>query len=162
MDSDVKHQLTGALAVFVLAAGAVLLSPRGTGGGGSGVRVDALFNKVDGLTIGDDVRIAGVPVGSVASMRLDEKQRAIVTLSLDEGVELPNDSSASIQTDGLFGNKFITMEPGFEDIPFEAGDVITVTQDAVIVSELMDQIISEGYANLESKKRELEKLRNNN
>ena len=115
---------------------------------GSTVAVEAVFNRVDGLAERDAVYLSGVRVGTVGAMRLDDNFRAIVTLNLDGGLQVPNDSTASIQTDGLFGDKFIIIEPGSEERFFKTGDRIIFTEDAVVVGDLMELIISEGKARL--------------
>ena len=112
-----------------------------------GTRVSASFNRIDGLGEGDPVYLSGVRIGSVEKMYLNKDFRAVVTFWLREGVELPSDSSAAIHTDGLFGSKFIVLEPGAEESLLKNGSLITFTQDAVVVSELLDLIISEGKAN---------------
>ena len=63
-------------------------------------------------------------------------------------IELPVDSSAAIHTDGLFGSKFVVIDPGGDLAILEDGDEIQYTQDAVIVEDLLDLIISEGKARL--------------
>ena len=70
----------------------------------------------------------------------------MVTFWIDGDVKIPKDSSAAIHTDGLFGSKFISLGPGAEEALLKDGDTITFTQDAVVVSELLDLIISEGKA----------------
>ena len=60
--------------------------------------------------------------------------------------ELPLDTSAAIHTDGLFGSKFVVLEPGAEEDVLQSGDEFTYTQDAVVVSDLLDLIIAEGKA----------------
>jgi len=65
-------------------------------------------------------------------------------LRIDNPVGLPKDSSASIHTDGLFGSKFVVLEPGAEEAVLKNGDEIIYTQDALVVSDLMELIISEG------------------
>jgi phospholipid/cholesterol/gamma-HCH transport system substrate-binding protein len=54
------------------------------------------------------------------------------------------DTSAAIHTDGLFGGKFIVLEPGAEENILNNEDEISLTQDAIIVSDLLELIISEG------------------
>jgi phospholipid/cholesterol/gamma-HCH transport system substrate-binding protein len=112
-----------------------------------GTRVSASFNRIDGLSEGDPVYLSGVRIGSVEKMWLNKDFRAVVTFWLKGGIELPSDSSAAIHTDGLFGSKFIVLEPGAEESFLKNGSLITFTQDAVVVSELLDLIISEGKAN---------------
>lgn len=113
---------------------------------GSGVRITADFNRVDGLIDGDPVFLSGIRIGTVEKMFLNENYRIVVALRLNEDVYVPIDSSAAIHTDGLFGGKFIVLEPGAEEAPMKSGAKITFTQDAVVVSELLDLIISEGKA----------------
>ena len=111
---------------------------------GSGVRITADFNRVDGLIEGDPVYLSGIRVGTVEKMFLNEHYRIVVALRLNDDVYVPIDSSAAIHTDGLFGGKFIVLEPGAEETAMKSGAKITFTQDAVVVSELLDLIISEG------------------
>lgn len=149
MTTERREMVVGGAVVLVLVAalflsygGRSLASKADTGT----YFLNATFNRVDGLLAGDEVRLSGIRVGSVASMKLDEYFRANLTLKIDETVKLPLDTSASIQTSGLFGSKYVVLEPGGEEAYFKAGDKITFTQDATIVSELMDLIIAEGRA----------------
>ncbi len=113
---------------------------------GSGTRVTADFNRVDGLIEGDPVYMSGIRVGTVEKMLLNKHYRIVVALRLNDDVYVPIDSSAAIHTDGLFGGKFIVLEPGGEETAMKSGAKITFTQDAVVVSELLDLIIAEGKA----------------
>ena len=108
--------------------------------------VTATFNRIDGLFEGDEVRMGGIRVGTVGEQRLDADYRAVVTLMLDNGFELPVDSAAAIHTDGLFGSKFVVLEPGIEEAPIQPGDSLQYTQGSVVVGELLNLIIEEGRA----------------
>ena len=112
----------------------------------SGYAVTAGFNKVDGLADGDDVRLSGIRIGHVEGQKLDPHFRAVLTLRIESGIKLPADSSAAIHTDGLFGSKFIVIDPGGDLAMLEDGDEIQYTQDAVIVEHMLDLIIAEGKA----------------
>ena len=107
-------------------------------------RIIAKFNKVDGLSEGSDVRMGGIRVGRVTNMDLDSKFRAVVTMDVDSQFPYTLDTSAAIHTDGLFGVKFIVSEPGAEEAVLSSGDEISLTQDAVVVGDLLELIISEG------------------
>ena len=107
-------------------------------------RIVAKFNKVDGLSEGSVVRMGGVRVGRVSKMYLDNYFRAIITMDVDSQYPYPTDTSAAIHTDGLFGEKFIVLEPGAEENILNTGDEISLTQDAVVVSDLLELIISQG------------------
>ena len=114
----------------------------------------ATFNRVDGLVVGDEVRLGGIRVGSVERMTLVDDFRARITLRLDAGhPPLPTDSAAAIHTDGLFGSKFVVLDPGGEENYYQNGDDIGFTQDAVLVDELLELIIAEGKAKRARKNR---------
>lgn len=149
MTAEVREITVGAVVVSVLlAVMAYLYAGReDVPQVSSGIRASASFNRVDGLGEGDPVYLSGVRIGTVEKLSLNNEFRAIVTFWIDDHVKIPKDSSAAIHTDGLFGSKFIVLEPGAEEKSLQSGDIITFTQDAVIVSELLDLIISEGKAN---------------
>ena len=107
--------------------------------------IRAKFNKVDGLGEGSEVRLGGIRIGYVSAMSLDDKYSAVVTFTIDKSIPLPTDTSAAIQTDGLFGSKFVVLEPGAEEALLKSGGELNFTQDAVVVSDLVDLIISEGH-----------------
>lgn len=108
------------------------------------MHLSAAFNKVDGLFVGDPVYVAGIPVGKVESMHLSPNYRAVVDFTVRDGIPLPTDSSASIQTNGLFGSKFLLLQPGGDLKNLKDGGRISYTQDAVVVSDLLNLIISQG------------------
>jgi len=68
---------------------------------------------------------------------------AVVILQISQPIKLPNDTSAAIHTDGLFGRKYISLEPGGDEEYLGSGDAITMTQDSVVVQDLLDLIIGE-------------------
>ena len=111
---------------------------------GGSYRLKATFNKVDGLLTGDQVQLGGIRVGSVDRQELDPTYRAVVTFKINTWVRLPADTSVAIHTDGLFGAKFVVLEPGGEEEYLKDGDQISYAQEAVIVSDLLDLIIAEG------------------
>ena len=115
--------------------------------GGSGYAVVASFNRVDGLLLGDAVRMGGVRVGTVEKAEIDANYRARLTFRIDPNVRLPEDTAAAIHTDGLFGSKFVSLLPGGDDTFLKPGGTIAITQDSLIVSELLELIIAEGNAN---------------
>ncbi|HEY9163355.1 MAG TPA: MlaD family protein [Magnetovibrio sp.] len=108
--------------------------------------VVATFNRVDGLFEGDAVRLGGIRVGTVGTQVLDQNFRAVVTLNIDNTMKIPTDSAVAIHTDGLFGSKFVVLEPGVEEDTMKPGDHVQYTQGAVVVGELLDLIIAEGRA----------------
>jgi phospholipid/cholesterol/gamma-HCH transport system substrate-binding protein len=146
MTSDVRQTLVGGLVVIAFAL--VLIFSYGGPDlkSGGGYYLTANFNRVDGLVEGDEVRLGGIKVGTVIKRFLDENYRAILRFEIDSGIELPIDTSVAIHTDGLLGTKFAVLEPGGEEEYLQPGDEIAFTQDALIVEELLELIISEGRA----------------
>ena len=64
-------------------------------------------------------------------------------LRIDHKIQLPNGTTAAIHTDGFFGRKYIALEPGGDEEYFAIGDEITMTQDSVVVQDLLKLIIGE-------------------
>ncbi len=110
----------------------------------SGYDVIARFNHAEGISIGSEVRFAGMPVGSVTGQKLDVHYRAVLTLRLSPSVELPDDSAALIETDGLLGAKFVALQPGSNESNLKPGDEISLTQDSMNLTDLLDLIIAQG------------------
>ena len=80
-----------------------------------GFELNARFNSVSGLRVGADVELAGVPVGRVAAITLDDNPtmpRALVRMVLDRDLGLSEDTIASVKTSGLIGDKYINLQPG--------------------------------------------------
>lgn len=129
-------------AVVLIAAGAFLAyAAQATGfsrGSGDEVTLSASFRSVEGVTIGTDVRMAGVKIGTVASMALNpDTYRAETTLAVDPAIPVPNDSSAVIASEGLLGGTFVEIVPGASFDYFADGDTITDTQGAVSLLNLL-------------------------
>jgi len=106
--------------------------------------VNATFGRTDGLLVGDKVRMAGVDIGRVVGAKLDDNYNAILKLEIKSGLNIPDDSSASIVSSGLMGNKYIEIEPGgsLDFIP-DNGE-FGYTQDAMVLEELLDRIVAMG------------------
>ena len=107
-----------------------------------GYTVTAKFLKVGGLTVGSDVRINGIKVGTVIGQNLDnEDYTAEVKMSLASNIDLPVDSEAAIVGDGLVGDKFIKIEPGHAKTMLKDGDVIKNTKDFKTLEDMVGEII---------------------
>lgn len=102
----------------------------------------ASFGRTDGLLVGDSVRMAGVDVGRVVNAELDEHFNAVLNLEIKENIQIPDDSSASIVSSSIMGKKYIEIEPGGSEEFLTDGSEFSYTQDAMVLSELLDRIIS--------------------
>ncbi len=136
-------------AIVVLALLGYLVSGKGVKNteAGSSYEVNARFGRTDGLLVGDKVRMAGMTIGSVTNAELDDKFHAILTLDIIDSVKIPDDSSASIVSSGIMGSKYIEIEPGGSPDYIAPGGEFAYTQDAMVIEELIDRIISIGKAN---------------
>ncbi|MGE0347669.1 outer membrane lipid asymmetry maintenance protein MlaD [Hydrogenophaga sp.] len=100
------------------------------------------FDNVGGIKPKAAVRSAGVVVGRVDSITFDDKTfQANIRLELQSRYAFPKDSSLKILTSGLLGEQYIGIEPGGDERNFADGDVITQTQSAVILENLISQFL---------------------
>jgi len=137
---------TGA-AVLLVAGGFLVFAMANTGQrfGVEGYRLNATFDHVDGLSVGADVRIAGVKIGSIQSIRLNPKTyQADVSFTVQDNVQLTDDSSASVSTDGLLGGKYLALATGGDDKILKPGATITITQGSVNLEALIGKYIFGG------------------
>lgn len=133
--------------VFVLLLSVVTIShnasikSQGTGGK---YNIYASFGRTDGLNVGDIVRMSGVDIGRVIGATLDENYHSNLTLEIDNIYKIPDDSSASIVSFGLIGGKYVEIEVGGSEDFIEPEGTISYTQDAMVLEELLDRMISLG------------------
>ncbi len=132
--------LLGMLGLVFLALQAANL---GAATGGDTYRVSASFDNIGGLKPRAPVRSAGVLVGRVGSITLDPQTfRGVVTLDIDRRYPFPKGTSAKILTSGLLGDQYIGLEAGGDDENLAAGDIITDTQSAVVLENLIGQFLT--------------------
>lgn len=107
-------------------------------------RVSAEFDNAEGVSVGTDVRVAGVKIGSVVDFTLNpENFQANVVMELDPKVKLTEDATAKVTAEGLLGSKFISLEQGGAETLLAAGGVISNTQGAVDIWSLISQSMFE-------------------
>ena len=100
--------------------------------------VKARFTSVSGLRPGAPVEMAGVQIGDVREITLDEEDMvAAVTFRIKEGIRLSDDVIASVKTSGLIGDKYIDISPGGSEDFIEDGGVIVNTEPAVDIGDLI-------------------------
>jgi phospholipid/cholesterol/gamma-HCH transport system substrate-binding protein len=107
-------------------------------------RLSAEFDNAEGVSIGTDVRVAGVKIGSVVDFTLNpENFQANVVMELDPKVKLTEDATAKVTAEGLLGSKFISLEQGGAEAVLADGGVISNTQGAVDIWSLISQAMFE-------------------
>ncbi|MBE6445260.1 MAG: MCE family protein [Alphaproteobacteria bacterium] len=107
-----------------------------------GYTVKAKFLKVGGLTVGSDVRLNGIKIGTVIGQSLDSNDyTANVKMSLASDIKLPVDSVVAIVGDGLVGDKFIKIEPGHSKEFLKDGDEMQNTKDFKTLEDMVGEII---------------------
>ena len=110
--------------------------------GPSGFLLHATFDQVGDLKPHAAVVVAGVRVGQVVSIELDEILRAHCVLDIDPDLGLDVETSASIQTAGLLGEKFVALEPGGSDDMLQSGDAIDRTESAISIENLIGKFVN--------------------
>lgn len=136
-------ELVAGAAVLVVAAGFLGYALANTGRGHiDGYTLRAKFQRIDGLAVGADVRLAGVKVGSVNATSIDPRTyQAVVSFSVEPSIRLPADSSAQITSDGLLGGKYMSLTPGGDDKMLADGGTVTITQSAASLEDLLGKFI---------------------
>ena len=131
----------GAIAVLAFRVGANPLLDRG------GLHVFATFDQTGGLKPRAPVEIAGVKVGQVSGISLSDDFRARVELDLREGLQLPVDTSASIVTAGMLGDRYVSLQLGGDERLLKSGDEISFTESAVILERLIGKLVHNAGVN---------------
>ena len=105
--------------------------------------IGARFDNIGALKRGAPVRSAGVSVGRVMSITLDKSRyQGLVVMDINEGVSFPIDSSAKILTAGLLGEQYVSIEAGSDDRSMSNGGTIKQTQSAIVLENLLGQLVS--------------------
>ena len=127
---------TAALGYLSLRLGRIELFPA------PGYVLLADFDNISGLKVGDQVQVAGVPVGKVVEASLQpEGERARVKMRLNKGVEIDSDAIAGIKTSGLIGDKYVAIQLGGGDT-LSNGATIRHTQSAFVLEDAIGQLIN--------------------
>jgi phospholipid/cholesterol/gamma-HCH transport system substrate-binding protein len=110
-------------------------------GRGERITLRATFDDIGGLSVRAPVRIAGVKIGQVSAIELDDDLRATVLLEVEPGLGLSIDSSAAIRTAGLLGDQFISVELGAEDETLQDGEEFSFTESALSIDKLVGRLV---------------------
>jgi len=143
--SPIRDLLVGVFVLSGLAALAYLSIQLGgaTYSGPGGLTLYASFDEIGGLAPRSPVVIGGVKVGQVKEITLSPTGdfRARVTMDVDQSLKLPDDTSASILTQGVLGSQYVGLEPGGSETLIPEGGEIAYTQSAVVIERLIGRVI---------------------
>ena len=137
-----KHHkfLIGVITIYILYN---LLSINRKDGVEDYLIIESEFNQIDGIEQNSEVRISGMKIGKVISMEI-KNNKPNLKLGIKKNLNIPEDSSLSIQTDGLFGKKYLSLEPGGSEIFLKNSEKIFLTEDSILVQDLLQKIIQIG------------------
>ena len=148
MAENTVEIVTGGL-VLAVAVGFVIYAGQATGFSRSpdSYPLKASFRSVEGVSLGSDVRLAGVKIGSITAMDLNPATFfADATISVKQGILLPEDSAILISSEGLLGGNFIEILPGGSRVNLEPGAEIEDTQGAVSLISLLLKFVGGSVA----------------
>ena len=141
---NIAETLVGALVLGIAVIFAVFLWRFSDVGLGAGqYTVNAKFRSAEGITVGTDVRLAGVKIGSVSNLSLDPQTfQAIARLSIKPEYQMPEDSSAIISSEGLLGGNFVEILPGGSYEFMVDGSEFNETQGAISFISLFMKFVT--------------------
>lgn len=132
----------GAAALFMLA---MKVSNLASYTDDEGYTITAKFEDASGLKVRSPVAMAGVRLGRVIDIKFDNiRLEAIVTMRIESQYKtLPKDTSASIYTAGLLGEKYVGLEPGGDEDSLKQGSRIKLTQSSMVLEKLIGQFVAQ-------------------
>ena len=100
----------------------------------------ASFNDVSGISVGSNIKLAGVTVGKVLELKLDEiNYTAEMVLGINRKIKIPNDSEIIITSEGLLGGNYVSISPGGSDIFLKANEKFSFTQSSLSLNNLIQK-----------------------
>ena len=109
--------------------------------GTSGYAVEAVFGDAGGMRSGSDVMMAGVVIGRVGDVVVNDDSEAKLTLMIDDGILISADAIASVRTKGIIGERYVRISQGGDDEMLQAGDEIEETESAINIEDLVSKYI---------------------
>lgn len=147
MSESNRAEVAVGAAVLAIAAGFLIYAAQVTGFGpaGGAYELKAQFRSIEGVRLGTDVRIAGVKVGTVTATALDPVSfMAEARFTVTEGIEIPEDSTVMISSEGLLGGNFVEISPGASVDMLAPGAEVEDTQGAVGLISLLMKFVGGG------------------
>lgn len=105
----------------------------------------ARFTSVSGLRVGNPVEMFGIQIGEVGDFKMDQKdQLAVVELKINKGIRIYGDANAAIKTEGLIGDRYVSIDPGGGVPLLKPGGIITQTEPPVDIGDLIGKYLFGG------------------
>jgi phospholipid/cholesterol/gamma-HCH transport system substrate-binding protein len=142
-----RAEITVGIFVFLglLAIGWLAIVVGQVGGlGQSGYTLTADFEDAGGVRKGGDIMMAGVIIGRVDSVYLQDNDHASMILRINDGIQITEDAFASVRTKGIIGDRYIRITQGSEDTFLEPGAEIEETESAINIEDLISKYIFSG------------------
>lgn len=145
MQKNIIETLMGAV-VLIVAGLFFVFAYKGSGMQmESGYIVKANFTNASGIALGSDIRIGGIKIGTVSDLTLDANSyEAVISMQIRSTTQLPKDSSASVVSSGLLGEKYIQITPGGDEAMLANGEKIEFTQSAINLEEMIGKFMFSG------------------
>jgi phospholipid/cholesterol/gamma-HCH transport system substrate-binding protein len=143
MAEDRAEVIAGGI-VLAVAVGFLAWAGNAAGWGGQGTTYPlvASFRAVDGISVGSDVRLGGVKVGTITDLQLNPQTFfADATIAVDQAIQLPTDSAILISSEGLLGGNYVEIVPGGMPDVLAPGDEIEDTQGSVSLVNLLMRFV---------------------
>lgn len=133
--------VAGAIAAFFMLA--INVSNMSSYANGENYELMARFDNVGGLKVRSPVSAGGVRIGRVSEIQYNsDTYEAVVIMSIEAKYnKFPVDTAASVYTSGLLGEQFIGFEPGAEEDYLKSGDIIDLTQSAIVLEQIIGQFL---------------------
>ncbi len=109
--------------------------------GSTGYPLQAVFTDAGGMRSGSDVMMAGVVIGRVGDVVVNDRSRAKLTLLINEDISITSDAIASVRTKGIIGERYIRISQGGDDEMLQPGDEIEETESAINIEDLVSKYI---------------------
>ena len=142
MKSDIFEFIVG-LVVIIIASWfifSVVSKSEKLSNVGETTKYIASFNDVSGISVGSNIKLAGVTVGKVLELKLDEiNYTAEMVLGINRKIKIPNDSEIIITSEGLLGGNYVSISPGGSDIFLKANEKFSFTQSSLSLNNLIQK-----------------------
>jgi phospholipid/cholesterol/gamma-HCH transport system substrate-binding protein len=139
--NNTVETIIGAIVVAVAIA-FVFFAYRTTGGAfGGSYDITAKLARVDGISTGTDVRLSGIKIGTVSAMTLNPNYLVTVHMAIQNGIQIPDDSSLAVTSSGVLGSSYVSISPGGDDTMLKDGGQIRTAQGSVDLMGLVGRFI---------------------